>query len=115
MTRLKAKIAKLTPSHLTDAKGGLCPAREGCQISESEVALVTPAAPLPDLPQMSSPFAENISLRAELETPLLSRASRLDPRGAYRDRHGRWARDAMAACRAQDERMSQVDAEVVAF
>ena len=51
---------------------------------------------------MSSPLAKNNSLRDLLDTALLIPPSRLT-RGAYRDRHGRGARDAMDAVGARDE------------
>jgi hypothetical protein len=46
------------------------------------------------LSRVSSPYRKNISLRRLVETALLIPPSRLT-RGAYRDRHGRWVRDAV--------------------
>jgi hypothetical protein len=51
---------------------------------------------------LSSPCCKNILLRRLVETPLDSRRPALT-RGAYRDRHGRWVRDAVDAAVSQDE------------
>jgi hypothetical protein len=51
---------------------------------------------------MSSPDAKNILLRRLVETDLLIRHP-VPIRGAYRDRHGRWVRDAVDAAVSQDE------------
>jgi hypothetical protein len=52
---------------------------------------------------LSSAVRKNISLRRLVEAALLILPSRLT-RGAYRDRHGRWVRDAMDAGARADER-----------
>jgi hypothetical protein len=52
---------------------------------------------------LSSAVRKNISLRRLVEAALLILPSRLR-RGAYRDRHGRWVRDAMDAGARADER-----------
>jgi hypothetical protein len=52
---------------------------------------------------LSSPLAKNISLSPSGKSNLRLPPSRLT-RGAYRDRHGRWVRDAMDALAPQDER-----------
>jgi hypothetical protein len=51
---------------------------------------------------LSSPFSKNNSLRRSVEAALLIPPFRAHKR-AYRDRHGRWARDAVDAFGAQDE------------
>jgi hypothetical protein len=45
---------------------------------------------------LSSPLDKNILLSSEAKSPAYSARSALT-RGAYRDRHGRWARNAMDA------------------
>jgi hypothetical protein len=52
---------------------------------------------------VSIPLRKNNSFRDLLDTALLIPPSRLT-RGAYRDRHGRGARDAVDAVGAPDER-----------
>jgi hypothetical protein len=61
---------------------------------------------------LSSPAAKNISLQSALEAALLIRAIPCPPRGAYRDRHERWARDAMDAL-ARETSAHIADGEVV--
>ena len=48
---------------------------------------------------LSSHLAKNIPLRDLLKSALSNPTVPCPPRGAYRDRHGRWARDAMDAKR----------------
>jgi hypothetical protein len=50
-----------------------------------------------DLPVVSSPPAKNNSFREQVETAIEGLPSRASSRGAFRDRHGRWVRDAMDA------------------
>jgi hypothetical protein len=50
---------------------------------------------------LSSRAHENISLKPSGKSPLEARAIPHPRRGAYRDRHGRWARDAMDALAAR--------------
>src|SRR5579863_767394 len=64
-------------------------------------ALICPSGNLAK--SLSSPIAKNNSLRGSVEAALLIPPSRARSRGAYRDRHGRWARDAVDAFGAQDE------------
>src|ERR1700731_409136 len=54
---------------------------------------------------LSSAVRKNISLRRLVEAALLIRYP-VPTRGAYRDRHGRWVRDAMDAGARADERRS---------
>jgi hypothetical protein len=61
---------------------------------------------------VSSPSDENISLRCLLDTALLIPVIPRFSRGALRDRHERWVRDAMDASCAQTTR-SDADGEVV--
>jgi hypothetical protein len=53
--------------------------------------------------RLSSPFAKNIPLSPSGKSTLELPPSR-PTRGAYRDRHGRWVRDAMDADVHADER-----------
>ena len=64
------------------------------------IKLICPTGKSPEI--LSSPFRKNNSFRDLLDTALLIPPSRLT-RGAYRDRHGRGARDAMDAVGARDE------------
>jgi hypothetical protein len=52
---------------------------------------------------LSSPFCKNISVFIGPKSHAYSRLSRA-LQGAFRDRHGRWARDAMDAIAATDAR-----------
>ena len=65
-----------------------------------------------DLLGLASPFEKNISLRDLVDAALLIPAIPPLSRGAFRDRHKRWVRDAVDAVVAQDERR-QADGEVV--
>jgi hypothetical protein len=55
---------------------------------------------------VSSPIRKNISLRDLVEAALELTPSRSLERGAARDRHGRWERDAVDATGALDETRS---------
>src|ERR1700736_2178680 len=60
---------------------------------------LVPAGQISD--ELSSPLWKNIPVFVRPKSPLELPPSRAPPRGALRDRHGRWARDAMdAKCRA---------------
>jgi hypothetical protein len=60
---------------------------------------------------VSSPFSKNISFRGLVETALSIRHPALT-RGAFRDRHGRWVRDAVDAM-APLTNGAKADGEVV--
>jgi hypothetical protein len=71
--------------------------------------LICPSGGL--LTPLSSPLCKNILLRHLVETDLLIPPSR-PTRGAYRDRHGRWARDAVDAaafCARGDRRADSMN------
>src|SRR5712664_3835072 len=73
--------------------------------------LICPSGSL--LIRVSSPLCKNILLRHLVETDLLIPPAR-PTRGAYRDRHGRWARDAVDAaafCARGDRRAGRKTCE----
>jgi hypothetical protein len=70
--------------------------------------LICPTGWIGDL--LSSPFCENFLLRRLVETALLIPPSRPE-RGAYRDRHGRWVRDAVDAAASAHESAQTNDAD----
>jgi hypothetical protein len=64
--------------------------------------------------QKSMPDRKKFLLSPSGKSPLLVSAISRPKRGAYRDRHGRWARDAMDAA-AHETNARAADGEVVEF